>query len=175
MRPLTHSPTCLSEVLFAYSFLLPGTCLSSVWSERTLSTPCSRSDSLPFHDQSRWFCSLSFWQRRLWRKTIFYTKAAFAKKRFLLSQILWQELSSLLPSCNGSLNTQFFRTIRRAELARRNALLRSSSVPCSLSYPLFWDWRGTVSLNLSQGSTRRKCSLSRLRYNGHNLQAFLSL
>ena len=108
---------------------------------------------------------------------------------FLLSQSLWQELSSL---SSFSIRLQwipehsFFPGNDAAnDLAIRVALLVPSTIPCSLSSRihscLFSDWRLTVSskffdTQVPSISTKElvlprhgRCVLSRLRCNGHSL------
>ena len=114
---------------------------------------------------------------------------------FLLSQTLWQELSSLF-SCSIMLQWvpghSFFPG---NDTARLEALLAPSAIPCSVSpliscihFCLFLDWRRTVSSKLfdtqvSSISTEElvlprhaRCVLSRLRCNGHSflLGSYLS-
>ena len=118
---------------------------------------------------------------------------------FLLSQTLWQELSSL-SSCSIRLQWvpghSFLPGNNAAdELARWGALLAPSAIPCSLSplisqihSRLFSDWRCTVSskffdTQVPSISTEElvlpchaHCVLSRLRCNGHSflLGSYLS-
>ena len=121
---------------------------------------------------------------------------------FLLSQTLWQiwqELSSL-SSCSIKLQWvprhSFLPGKDTAdELARREALLAPSAIPCSLSplrsriySRLFSDWRRTVSSKIFDTQVpsiftqelvlprHARCVLSRLRCNGHSflLGSYLS-
>ena len=118
---------------------------------------------------------------------------------FLLSQTLWQELSSL-SSCAIRLqwvpgHSSVPGNDAADELARREALLAPSTIPCSLSplisrihSCLFSDWRRTVSSKFFDTqvpsifteelvlSRHVRCVLSRLRCNGHNflLGSYLS-
>ena len=78
--------------------------------------------------------------------------ATLSPPSFLLSQSLWQiwhELSSVF-SCSIRLQwvpgpSSLLGNDSANELTRREALLAFSVIPCSLSCPLFSDWRRTVS------------------------------
>ena len=115
----------------------------------------------------------------------------FFPRSFLLSQTLWQELSSL-SSCSIRLQWvpghSFLPGNDAAdELARREAILAPFAIPCGLSFVsrifsrFISDWRRTVSskffdTQVPSISTEElvlprhtRCVLSRLRCNGHSL------
>ena len=119
----------------------------------------------------------------------------FSPPPFLLSQTLWQiwQELSFFSSCTIRLqwvpgHSFLLRNNTADELARREALLAPSTIPCSLSpliscihSRLFSDWRRTVSLKyfdtqVPSISTEElvlprhaRCVLSHLRCNGHSL------